>query len=272
MWFYHAVRIDGKILLDTGVNRGLGDSKVSTVNPKQGQGTISDINGNVVTIDPYIDNCFKEGQFLTQATPKPILITPQTDDITTIAGDVLTLSGSKDLLEFAPGDPVSMVNVDGSAATYDAETSAIESVGVTDYSTGGTIVGNPHPAGGNTVGVLFNGEVSKNFGTTYGIASPNGTAALTVTFGSEIVVNAGDAVKAAIFTNDVGQPNYVDIVFEDDSTQRITSASAPLGSASGTVEVLSTILRMVARISKVSALWDQVVESFMSMVSMSTTL
>ena len=122
--FIYGIRIDGEIVVDKGI-RESGDSKVSTVLPKQGEGTISDITGSVVTIEPFTDNCFKEGQYLINATPKPILITPKTDAITDATGDVLTFSGSKDLLNFAAGDTVSMCNADGSAATVEAETSEI---------------------------------------------------------------------------------------------------------------------------------------------------
>ena len=46
----HAVEVDGKLLVDPGA-RDLGDTQVSTVSPKQGEGTISDITGSVVTIE-----------------------------------------------------------------------------------------------------------------------------------------------------------------------------------------------------------------------------
>ena len=124
---YRAIKVDGKLLIDAGV-RDLGDSRVSTLLPKRGKGTISDITGSVVTIEPYTDNCFKEGQYLIHESPKTILVTPKSDAITDVTGDVLTFSGNKDLLNFAPGDTVSMVNADGTAATYNATTSAITNV------------------------------------------------------------------------------------------------------------------------------------------------
>lgn len=122
-----AVRVDGKLLIDLGA-RGIGDNKVSVPSPKQGEGTISDITGSVVTISPYTDNCFKEGQYLTHATPKNIQITPLSDSIDSVSGNTLTLTGSKDLINFSNGDAVTMANADGTAATYNAETSAITSV------------------------------------------------------------------------------------------------------------------------------------------------
>ena len=59
----NGIRIGGVVLADTGV-REVNDDRVSTVLPKQGQGMISDITGDVVSINPFTDNCFKEGQYL----------------------------------------------------------------------------------------------------------------------------------------------------------------------------------------------------------------
>ena len=121
------IKLDGKLVLDPGI-RDLGDNKVSTVSPKQGSGTVSNISGNVVTVSPYTDNCFKEGQWLT--VNKTINVTPKTDPIAsyTPGTKTLTFDGPKDLMQFANGDAVTMVNADGSAATYNAETSAITNV------------------------------------------------------------------------------------------------------------------------------------------------
>ena len=151
----YGVRLDGKLLVDPGV-RDLGDSKVSTVSPKQGEGTISDITGSVVTIEPFTDNCFKEGQYLT--VDKAITVDPKTDPIAgyTTATKTLTFDGPKDLLQFAPGDTVSMCNADGTPATFEAETSEIVSVSTNSYSVAG---------GGNAranIGNMFDGDTSTN--------------------------------------------------------------------------------------------------------------
>ena len=122
-----AIEVDGLLLIDKGY-RELGDKTVSTVDPKRGTGTISDVAGTAVTIDPFDDNCFKVGQYLTHVTPKPVLITPKTDEITDVTGDVLTFSGNKDLLNFTAGDPVSMVNAAGELAEVSVETSSITNV------------------------------------------------------------------------------------------------------------------------------------------------
>lgn len=94
-----------------------------------GKGTIDSIDTTVtpatVVIDPITSGAFAEGQFLVFQTPQPILVTPRTDDITQINGDVLTFSGDKDLLNFSNGDPITMVNADGSAAEALIQTSAI---------------------------------------------------------------------------------------------------------------------------------------------------
>ena len=124
---FSKVAIDGKVLIDQGV-RDLGDNKVSTVNAKQGSGTISDITGTQVTITPFTDNCFKETQHLVHVTPKTVLVNPKTDAISNIAGNVLTFTGDKDLYQFANGDPVYMCNADGSTATVKFTTDTISNV------------------------------------------------------------------------------------------------------------------------------------------------
>ena len=109
------LKVNDKLVLDSGV-RNLGDSTVSTVAPKQGQGTISTINSNVVTITPFTDNCFKEGQNLVHVTPKPVLVNPKTDAINSIAGNDLTFASNKDLYQFADGDAVYMCDAQGNVA------------------------------------------------------------------------------------------------------------------------------------------------------------
>ena len=121
------------------------------------------------------------------------------------------------------------------------ETDLIQSVDTTDYSTGGTVTGTPHPAAGTTVDVLFNGETSKNYGTSYGIASPNGATTVVVTFGKPIEVSESDIVKAAIFTNG-GDVAAVNVTFEDDTFQNFTQTTVPVSNVSGTVLENSTII------------------------------
>lgn len=125
--YIHAIKIDDKLVIDKGV-RNLGYNKVTSVFSKRGKGTISDVTGSVVTIDPFTDCCFKEGQYLIHDTPKSILITPKTDNITNINNNTLTFSGNKDLLNFAAGDPVTMVDSLGNTATYTANTTPITNV------------------------------------------------------------------------------------------------------------------------------------------------
>ena len=131
------LKVNDKLVLDPGV-RNLGDSTVSTFAPKRGQGTISTINSNVVTITPFTDNCFKEGQNLVHVTPKPILVNPKTDVINSVAENDLTFTGDKDLYQFANGDAVYMCDAQGNVAAPTFTTSAIETVGTT-----ATTVGSP---------------------------------------------------------------------------------------------------------------------------------
>lgn len=128
------VEVDGKLLLDPGVRV---QGSVSTISPKQGQGTISDISGAAVTIEPFTDNCFKEGQYLIHSTPKPILITPQTDAITeilTLADDesIFKVAGDKDLLNFVEDDKVYMCDSGGVIQEKNYTTSAVTATGVED--------------------------------------------------------------------------------------------------------------------------------------------
>ena len=141
---WDAIEVDGKLLVDRGV-RDLGDTKVSTASPKRGEGTISDITGNVVTIEPFTDNCFKEGDYLT--VNKVIEINPKTDAITTYDSntDTLNVNGVTDLLQFADGDAVFMTdgttNPDGSykQTGYKLVTSDIESVATSNEIVGWTL-------------------------------------------------------------------------------------------------------------------------------------
>ena len=135
--FMGALKVNDKMVLDSGV-RNLGETTVSTIAPKQGQGTISGINATEVTITPFTDNCFKEGQNLVHVTPKPILVNPKTDVINSIAGNDLTFAGDKDLYQFTNGDAVYMCDAQGNLAAPVFTTSAIDTVGTT-----ATTVGSP---------------------------------------------------------------------------------------------------------------------------------
>jgi len=166
-----AIVMDDEQLVDTNSNY-YGDTFVSTVKPKQGEGTISDISGTNVTIEPFTDNCFKEGQYLIHATPKTILITPQSDQINTVASDVLFLDGSKDLLNFSVGDPVTMVNADGSTAAYPAVTDSITGVGgvtgtiqIANSGTGNPVMFAIYLDDGTEVLGPSDSYINSNFGT-----------------------------------------------------------------------------------------------------------
>ena len=143
---FWGIEVDGKLLVDTGA-RDLGDTTVSTGSPKQGEGTISDITGNVVTIEPYTDNCFKEGDYLT--VNKTLRITPKTKAITGYDQDTkaISLTDPTNLLNFENGDSVYMCDANGDAASFVSVSDSIESISTEDpvdivatYSTGGGFV------------------------------------------------------------------------------------------------------------------------------------
>lgn len=120
------IKVDGVILQDPGTSN-VGDSNVKAYYDKQGQGVISDITGDVVSINPFTDNCFVEGQYLIHTAPKPIKITPQTEVITDTSEDnnELTFAGFDELIEFTPGDIAKQVNADGTPAELQYTSSAI---------------------------------------------------------------------------------------------------------------------------------------------------
>ena len=97
-----------------------------------GKGTINSINTDIIpatiVIDPITEGEFAEGEYLLLQTPKPILITPRTDEITGVNGDLLTLSGNKDLLNFAAGDQVTMVDANGDTAYSTVSSDSITDV------------------------------------------------------------------------------------------------------------------------------------------------
>lgn len=170
------IKVNGRILLDKGI-RGFGDTKVSTASPKQGSGTVSDITGAQVTVTPFTDNCFKEGQYLT--VNKSINVSPVTDPIESYAKDTktLTFDEAKDLVQFANGDPVTMVNADGTAATYNAETSEITNVEVPED----TLIGWFSNSGWNGPGSLFRAPVEETQAGGRGVANGG-----TITFSPAI--------------------------------------------------------------------------------------
>lgn len=120
------VDIDAKTMEVSGGNWVAGGI-VSASNPKQGRGTISQISGPNVLIEPYTDNAFLPGQYLIHDTPKPIKVSPVSDSITSVAGDALLFSGGKDLLNFEAGDQIYMSDADGNVAQIAHPTSAITS-------------------------------------------------------------------------------------------------------------------------------------------------
>ena len=135
-----ALRINGKVVVTSAFVNPSGDTKVSTSSPKQGSGTVSNITGAQVTVSPFTDNCFKEGQWLT--VNKTIDVDPKTDKITSYddSTKVITVDGDTDLMQFAAGDSVFMTdNSTDSASTktgYKLTTTDIESAeaaGISDF-------------------------------------------------------------------------------------------------------------------------------------------
>lgn len=227
------IEVDGRLLLDKGIH-DLGETSVSTPSPKEGSGTLSAINGTQVTIEPFTDNCFVEGQFLT--VDKTIDVSPVTDPIASYddATKTLTFTDSKDLIQFANGDEVYMADADGSAVSPTFTTSAITVVAPANYAAGGTITGAIHPSSGKTLDTIFNGIVSKTYGINNGVCTGNGSNNV-LTFGSPIVLTEDDELKAAMFKNGNGG-QIVDMRFDDGSTLRFQATDLPLTTVSGTVE------------------------------------
>ena len=130
-----------------------GNTKVSTVSPKQGSGTVSTINGNVVTVSPFSNNCYKEGQWLT--VNKTVNVDPKTDKINAVNNTIITVNGVTDLDQFAAGDSVFMTdNSTDSASTktgYKLTTTDIESVGSTYVGITDQV---PEGSTGNWTGIL----------------------------------------------------------------------------------------------------------------------
>jgi len=111
-----------------------GATFVQTMDPKRGQGTVSAINGAQVSIDPFVDNCFKAGQYLTSS--KTADVQPVTDEIAKydLPSKTLTLNGAKDLLNLQVGDDLVMTDIDGNLATGDYETDALTAYEYTSAS------------------------------------------------------------------------------------------------------------------------------------------
>ena len=129
---FYGVEIDGKVLLDAGADGPEGDSRVSTTAPKQGRGTIQTISGNVVTIKPFTNNCFKIGQWLT--VDQVVEVDPLTDPIASYDPDAktITLTETKDLAQFDFNDEVYMTDDDGNPAVASISTSAATQVEVAE--------------------------------------------------------------------------------------------------------------------------------------------
>jgi len=113
-----AIELDGALLADPGISGPSGQTSVSTLAPKQGEGTIDSINGADVVID-FVDNCFVPGQYLI-AQGKTLEVCPRSDQIQGYdsSAKVLTFATNKDLAQFGPSDPVKMTDVDGNDVTY----------------------------------------------------------------------------------------------------------------------------------------------------------
>ena len=128
------IEVNDRPLVDFGITGGpidKGDTTVSTISPKQGSGTVSSINSNVVTVSPFSNNCYKEGQWLT--VNKTINVDPKTDKINTVNNTIITVNGITDLDQFADGDSVFMTDNSSSGAStktgYKLVTADIKSVG-----------------------------------------------------------------------------------------------------------------------------------------------
>ena len=175
--------------------------KVSTSSPKRGEGTIKTINGTAVTIEPFVNNCFKEDQFLVFKTPKVIEVTPLTDSIDSFnkSTNTLALSGGKDLNQLTNGDTIYMtdgtapVNQDG----YTLTTTDIESDFVFDYGS--------QTLSGKSAAAIFDGD-------------PNTYVAFNINASS-----AGDA----LVTFDPPIPANKEFVFYQANTDLETNGSWP---------------------------------------------
>ena len=125
-WAIRYIEIGGVLLI-------AGATTVKAIYSKMGSGTISDITGAQVTITPFTDNCFKEGQYL--AVDKTINVDPKTDKINSYndTSKTITVDGTTDLNQLAAGDSVFMTDNSSSGAStktgYKLVTADIKSVG-----------------------------------------------------------------------------------------------------------------------------------------------
>ena len=135
---------DKKIVVDGGTWNGPNQT-VSTT-PKRGEGTIKTISGTTVVIEPFVDNCFKESQYLTHKTPKSITSDLKTDPIESYNASTKTikLDGLTNLTEYEPNMAVKMVNPDGTDV-LPFVTSAITNVtgGTPSNYQAGSVLTNP---------------------------------------------------------------------------------------------------------------------------------
>ena len=125
-----ATDVSAKTITVDGGSWTANTDKVSTTSAKQGSGTVATINGTQITISPFTDNCFKEGQWLT--VNKAINVNPKTDKINSYNAKVIAVDGDTDLNQFAAGDSVFMTDNSGSGAStktgYTLTTSTISNV------------------------------------------------------------------------------------------------------------------------------------------------
>ena len=123
-----------------------GATEVSLLSAKRGEGTIKAINGADVVIEPFVDNCFKEQQYLTHKTPKSITSDLKTDPIESYNPSTKTikLDGLTNLTEYEANMAVKMVNPDGTDVLPFA-TSAITNVagGTPSNYQAGAVLTNP---------------------------------------------------------------------------------------------------------------------------------
>ena len=245
LW-YAAVRVNNELLVDLGTaGAPFFETKVSTLSPKRGEGTIKTINGTAVTIEPFVDNCFKEDQFLVFKTPKVIEVTPLTDPISDFDSttNTLTLTGGKDLNQLANGDSVYMTDDSTNPSTqtsYKLTTSAITKVEDTSFTLtataqaagGGVWGGNPGMAIGagsynaKTVRIDLSQSVSGYFGHNSSGGLGNNTITITYYDASNQTIGS-----PFVFTNTTSIVRYDDPV-ERQNVKYFVGTSTATGNGS----------------------------------------
>ena len=103
----HAIRVDGKLLIDSGV-RDFGDKKLTSSIPYEKSLTFTDTTELANMVGP-----------LEMTDANGDVVTPVSDTIANVSGNVLTLQGDTNLAYFQPGDEVQtgvqVVSVDAAA-------------------------------------------------------------------------------------------------------------------------------------------------------------